>query len=300
MSKVAELYGLPTAYEPPGRTWADVVAIQHCPFLDRKCLKNRKSEPNQTIGSCTMAFGKDANHLMICPFRLLERRQIFEDCKPLVTLHQPGNEWHIVSELDVPGGSVDYCLVSVRKKKVMDFIGIELQTLDSTGTVWPERQRFLHSKDIQVKEEDRKSTKPFGMNWKMTAKTALVQMHHKIQTFEHLSKKLVLVLQDHLLAYMRQEFTFDHLVPARLGDPMHFHSYSLGEEDGALKLELEGQHSTDTAGIAKCLGLQSEAKVELEAIIALIEVKISHKTLMSIETPPPASTLADEATEEDS
>ena len=26
---------------------------------------------------------------------------------------------------------------------VKDFVGIELQTLDSTGTVWPERQRLL-------------------------------------------------------------------------------------------------------------------------------------------------------------
>ncbi len=300
MSKVAELYGLPTAYEPTGKTWADVVAAQHCPYLGRKCLKNRKSAAAQTIGSCTMTHGKDASHLMICPFRLLERRQIFEDCKPLATLHQPGNEWHLVAELEVPGGSVDYVLVSVRRKKVVDFIGIELQTLDSTGTVWPERQRFLHSKGIKVKKQDIKSTKPFGMNWKMTAKTALVQMHHKIQTFEHLSKKLVLVLQEDLLAYMRQEFTFDHLVNARLGDPMHFHSYSLREEDEALRLELVGQFSTDTAGIAKCLGLQSEAKVELEAIIKRLESKISDKTLMSIETPPPASTLIEEATEEES
>ncbi|MDY3563335.1 NotI family restriction endonuclease [Gemmata sp. JC673] len=300
MNEVAELYGLPTDYEPAGQTWAGVVSAQQCPYLNRKCLKNRKSEPDRTIGTCTMTYGKDSNPLMICPFRLLERRQIFEDCKPLVTLHQPGNEWHLVAELEVPGGSVDYCLASVRKKKVMDFIGIELQTLDSTGTVWPERQRFLHSKGIDVREEDRKSTKPFGMNWKMTAKTALVQMHHKIQTFEHLSKKLVLVLQDHLLAYMRQEFTFDHLVNARLGDPMHFHSYSLCEEDGGLKLELEGQYSTDTAGIARCLGLQSEAKLELEAIVALIEAKISDKTLMSIETPPPAPSLAEKATEEES
>src|SRR5262249_39463779 len=149
--------------------------------------------------TCTMIHGQDPKRVVICPFRLLERRQIFEDCKHLATLHEAGNEWHLVSELDVPGGSVDYCLASVRQKKVLDFVGIELQTLDSTGTVWPERQRFLHSKNIKVKKEDRTSTKPFGMNWKMTAKTALVQMHHKIKTFEHLSKKLVLVLQNHLL-----------------------------------------------------------------------------------------------------
>lgn len=32
----------------------------------------------------------------------------------------------------------------------------------------------------------------------MTAKTTLVQMHHKIQTFEHVNKRLVLVTQDGL------------------------------------------------------------------------------------------------------
>jgi hypothetical protein len=47
----------------------------------------------------------------------------------------------------------------------------------------------------------------------MTAKTTLVQLHHKIRTLEHLSKKLVLVAQDHLLAYMKKEFTFAHLEP---------------------------------------------------------------------------------------
>jgi hypothetical protein len=37
------------------------------------------------------------------------------------------------------------------------------------------------------------------MNWKMTAKTILVQMHHKVETFEHINKKMVLVIQDVLL-----------------------------------------------------------------------------------------------------
>lgn len=76
-------------------------------------------------------------------------------------------------------------MASVRDGKVRDFVGIELQTLDTTGTVWPERQRFLVSKGIKaVARADVQNTKGFGMNWKMTAKTILVQLHHKIQTFE--------------------------------------------------------------------------------------------------------------------
>src|SRR5207248_6798302 len=122
-----------------------------------------KSEPQITIGSCTVAAGKHGSQIMICPFRLLERNQIFLDCIHLLTLHEPGNELHIVPELAVPGGSIDYCLVSVRGSKPVDFVGIELQTLDTTGTVWPERQRFLHEQRIRVKKADQKSTKTFGL-----------------------------------------------------------------------------------------------------------------------------------------
>lgn len=208
---------------------------------------------------------------------------------------------HVVPELAVPGGSIDYCLVSVRAGKPVDFVGIELQTLDTTGTVWPERQRFLHLQGIPVRRSDRISTKPFGLNWKMTAKTILVQLHHKIQTFEHVSKHLVLVAQDYLIAYMKKEFSFDHLETARLGDPMHFHSYSLQEsEDGLLRLQLVERMSTDGKGIAKCLGLQGEANVELEEILKQLEVKISAQTLMSLERPPPSASLIDEAVDENS
>lgn len=294
MSAIAELYGVSTN---SNADWPQIVAAQHCPFLNRKCLKNRKSEPEKTIGSCTVTAGKQRVKIMVCPFRLLERRQIFTDCIHLLTLHQPGNELHVVAELAVPGGSVDYCLASVRDRKVLDFVAIELQTLDSTGTVWPERQRFLEHHGIRVKKKDRLSTKPFGLNWKMTAKTTLVQLHHKIKTFEHLSKHLVLVAQTNLIAYMRKEFSFGHLEHARLGDAMHFHAYSLREPGGGLQLQLEDRWSTDADGIARCLGLQEGANVELDVILKHLEEKISEQTLLSIEPPPPATSLIDEAVE---
>jgi len=250
-TKVAELYGVPTFQSAD---WKTVAEKQHCPFLNRKCLKNRKSEPQITIGTCTMIYGRQPKPVMICPFRLLDRSQIFTDCVHLLKLHEPGNELRIVAALEVPGGSIDYCLVSVRDGKPRDFVGIELQTLDTTGTVWPERQRFLRQHRVRVKPEHAASDKRFGMNWKMTAKTILIQLNHKIPTFEHLCKRLVLVLQDCLLDYMRREFAFDHIQGVRDGDPMQFHAYELRQESAAHTLKLKERISTDTAGIAKCLG----------------------------------------------
>ena len=290
LTKIAELYGLPS-FQPAD--WKAVAAVQHCPFLNRKCLKNRKSAPEVTIGTCTMIHSRQMQTVMICPFRLLERRQIFTDCIHLLKLHEPGNELRIIAELAVPGGSVDYCLVSVRDSKPCDFVGIELQTLDTTGTVWPERQRFLRHHNVRVRREDADSEKPFGMNWKMTAKTILVQLNHKIATFENLSKRFVLVLQDCLLDYMRHEFAFDHIQGVRDGDPMQFHAYELRKEASAYTLNLKERISTNALGIARCLGLQADMKVELQMILNQIEIKLPQSTLLTIGGTVPVPEITD-------
>lgn len=219
--------------------------------------------------------------IIICPFRLLERRQIFTDCLHLLTVHEPGNELHIVPEVSIPGGSVDYFLVSATDGKVKDFVGVELQTLDTTGIVWPARQEFL--KTVNVVKEDIPAWKTYGMNWKMTAKTILIQLHHKVQTFEAINKHLVLVVQDHFFGYLRKEFQFSHLTEARRGDPMHLHAYGISvQKDLAYRLKLASRLSTDSDGIATCLGLKAEAKVELARIVEQIESKISKETLFRL------------------
>jgi len=275
MSQIIELFGITTARR--GEDWEQIVQQQHCPYLDKTCIKVRKSQPEISIGTCSVLYGRAKRPILICPFRLLERRQVFIDCLHLLSTHEPGNELHIVPEVSVPGGSVDYFLVSVREGKVMDFAGIELQTLDTTGTVWPARQKFLEQ--VNVAKADGPAQKTYGMNWKMTAKTILIQLHHKIQTFETLNKRLVLVIQDFLLDYLREQFRFSHLKNVRQGDPMQLHSYRMAKQpNNSYKLELADRISTDSKGIAECLGLQAEAKVELEKIIEQLESKLSEQT----------------------
>ena len=283
-SRVIELFGESTSSDLAVNRWNDLVARQHCPYLGKVCIKNRKSTPDIAIGTCTVAHGAERTAVMICPHRLLERRKIFADCIHLLTLHEPGNELHIISEVTLPGGNVDYFLASARSGRVRDFIGIELQTLDSTGTVWPERQRFLNSIGFAVEPSDVNSEKTFGMNWKMTAKTILVQLHHKVETFEQINKKLVLVVQDHLLSYMQSNFAFGHMAePPRTGDTMHLHAYRLlHQETGQWRMELARRISTDAVGVGTALGRQAGAKVELATIVRQLESKISRRTLFDL------------------
>lgn len=280
-TKVLELFTINTG-KTAGINWPSVVAKQACPFLDAKCVKVRKSQPQISIGTCTVKYGREGQPVVICPKRLLERKQAFTDCIHLLTLHEPGNEFHVVQEVTVPGGSVDYFLVSARNAKVKDFVGIEFQTVDTTGTLWPERQRFLASVGLSSKKSDTQSTDGYGMNWKMTAKTILVQLHHKVRTFEGLNKHLALVIQDRLLEYMKREFSFAHVRPARLGDPMQIHSYRLKSKGNELRLELAERLSTDADGITKCLGLRAEANMELAQVVAYLESKLSKDTLLTL------------------
>lgn len=282
MNRIIELFGTPAGTKED-EDWSSIINRQWCPYLDRKCIKVRKSQSDISIGTCSVLYSEDTKPIIICPFRLLERRQIFTDCLHLLTLHEPGNELHIIPEISIPGGSVDYFLASVKNEKVRDFAGIELQTLDTTGSVWPERQRFVKSLGLPAVREDVESYKTFGMNWKMTAKTILVQLHHKIQTFEHINKHLILVIQDHLLSYLQREFQFSHMNVARVGDPMHIHSYAMSKTKGrSYRLDLTSRLSTNAEGIAVSLGLQAEANMELGTIIEQLESKISAETLFTV------------------
>lgn len=282
MNQLAELYGIPIhPIEPVD--WLQIYDQQHCPYIASKCTKIRKSTPDITIGSCTATYGREQKPTIICPNRLLEQRQIFLDCLHLLTSHEPGNQLHIVPEISIPGGSVDYFLVSTKNNRVKDFVGIELQALDTTGSVWPSRQKFLHTVGIKAELEDTASHKTFGMNWKMTAKTTLIQLNHKIGTFENLNKHLVLVLQDCLIEYMRREFQFEHLSGGLIGNSMHFHIYSLEQQENqSHRLNLAARYSTDAIGVATSLGLQADANLTLDYIINVLETKLSSQTLLTI------------------
>ena len=140
--------------------------MKYCPFLERTCDKIRKTIPPVIIGTCSVRSSKSGNAgLLICPHRFLERKQIFLDCIHLLTLHEPGNELHRIQEFSIPGGSVDYVLASVKNGKVVDFVGIELQALDTTGSLWGARQRFLRSQGLNVENDDKVGTS--GINWMM-------------------------------------------------------------------------------------------------------------------------------------
>lgn len=280
MSRVRELFTFPIDCNDV--KWNDVIREQHCRYSGKRCFKVRKSPPNESIGTCSVQYGKDGKNVIICPHRLLERKQIFADCVCLLNLHQSGNELHLVPEVPIPGGNVDYILVLTdANRKVKDFVGIELQSLDtSSGAVWPERELALQ--ELGLIENVDVSGKSFSINWKMTAKTILLQLHHKIKTFEEIKKHLVLVVQDCFLDYMEKKFAFGCVnKESSIDDSLHFHSYKLMKIDNGYKLRLDKCYSTDSEGVSKLLDMNANANIGLEVFAKKIEEKISDATIFT-------------------
>ncbi|WP_326522219.1 NotI family restriction endonuclease [Gemmata algarum] len=235
--------------------------------------------------------------MIICTSRFLQDRTAFRDCLPLLTGHRAGNEVRIVSEVNIPGGRVDYFLVSVRDGVIEDFVGIEFQGLDTNGSVWPERQRFLHQCGVPVPPADIATRGSFGMNWKMSAKTILGQLHHKVATFDHLGKRFVLVLQDHLLDYLRGEYAFDHITGHNPADPMQFHVYEMVKAPTGYQIRIKQRFSTDVAGTARCLALKASMEVAMPDMLRAIARKMPQSTSLSDTAPLPVPE-APEAEEE--
>lgn len=277
-----ELYTYSAEQGIAQQQWRDILSSEYCRYLGRKCDKIRKSQPDVTIGTCMVGYVGEP--VVICPWRFLQRQQLFLDTLHLLRNHRPGNQLHVVPEVAIPGGSVDYFVVSVYRGAIQDYLGLEIQTLDTTGTVWPSRQRFIVDElGIPLEAPRRETQRSYGMNWKMTAKTILVQMHHKAETLELLDKKLILVIQDVFFRYIVGEFSTTSLRDSELSDSVQIHVYSMFQAlDGSFSLELSSRHSTNSVGVEAMLGLRQSAQMSEQELLANLQAKLSDATLLQI------------------
>lgn len=264
----AELYGEFVSQETKDAV-RSALQSENCPFLDKLCVKRRKSDPEQTIGSCTVGYKN--RPLVICSHRFLQRQQIFLDC---VGYLESAQRYSVVPEVSMPGGSIDYFVVATDGAEIIDYVGIEIQALDTTGSggIWDARTDLARGRLAPPYQ--------YGINWKMSAKTILVQLHHKAAAFEALDKKLVLVLQAEFFDYIAREFRTDRLRDAEITDAVHFHAYDLVLMDSGLQIISKGRQSTDVLGVERMLGSGQKPEVLEEDVINRIKAKMPRAKLL--------------------
>ena len=216
-----ELYGFPTDLSPPSET-------QTCPFIGARCVKQRKSDSMLTIGTCIV--GLDGKPQLICPVRMRATDQIFRDVAHLL-------KGDVAAVMVVPEiiirefGNVDFTVVGLDDQgHVVDFIRVEFQTNDTTGSgpLFEARQDFFAG---QLRDRYR-----YGLNWKMTAKLVLKQTLDKAAVFSKWGKKYVWAMQDTLLARMRAYSDMSDFHTEKDDDEVLFYAYEVFRGEGALRV----------------------------------------------------------------
>lgn len=222
-----------------------------CPYLDTRCKKRRKSDNEITIGTCSVGYKKrgvsEYSPHVICPHRF-EVDEVFSEIRPLFVNE---GEFFRVPEIPLLGTSIDY-VAGKRNEfgEVIDFAGVEIQALDTTGSVWPYREAYFDGENMDGVDGT------YGINWAMSiTKTMMQQAWKKGHVFKDWGENLIFLLQDVSLDYLRLNTNTSALNKARKDDPVHFYSYSLNYNygSGGYHWELDEKVSSDMEGISQMM-----------------------------------------------
>lgn len=272
MSKVNEMFGLYTG----GAFFPDLqkaLTTQVCPYSGSPCYKTRKSDPDTAIGTCSLNFGNVDQPILICPEPLTKGGRVFTDCLQFISQSIAGSDLYLVPEVTTSVGRIDYVLAAFRNSRLIDFVPIELQTLDTTGSIWNDRQALLRQHGYAVDAGAARSSGA-SLNWKMTAKTILAQLVQKSQLFSKMNKNLVLICQTPLYDYMAANFNFADVHDASLTDVLHFHAYDYLSNGSEMELKLAKMRSASLEAVERIMGAGSSDGEEYRKICEILLSRI--------------------------
>ena len=98
-------------------------------------------------------------------------------------------------------GNVDWFIVKINRENIDDFIGVEIQAIDITGSVRPAFGNFINREPLQ-------KSPSFGINYRNVCKRLLAQLLEKGRCFKTWRKKLAVIVQDALFYNLQQKINF--------------------------------------------------------------------------------------------
>ncbi|RGK44739.1 hypothetical protein DXD09_09395 [Ligilactobacillus ruminis] len=280
MNKVNEMFGLYTnSDEFPNLR--EALVNQTCPYMNgAQCYKTRKSDPDTAIGTCSLCFNNVDQPILICPEPLTQDGRVFNDCLSFISSSIAGSDLYLVPEVTTSVGRIDYVLAAVRDGSPVDFVAIELQTLDTTGSIWNSRQELLLEHGYNVDEGAARSSGA-SLNWRMTAKTILAQLLQKSQLFASMNRNLVLICQTPLFDYMQANFNFEGVREADSRDVLHFHMYDYVSKPFGMQLKLSSMRSASLDVVESIMGQRQDNNQALQEINATISSRLKPEYLFS-------------------
>ncbi|MBN2396606.1 MAG: hypothetical protein JXC36_09150 [Candidatus Atribacteria bacterium] len=185
--------------EPASQMRNPVNADYHCPFINSVCTK-RSHLLEGPFPVCSISRwakrGKERVNegpVCICPNRLYQA-DIFTD---VINNCWPGNKpvnYKVAYEVSLSSlGKIDCVLAETNSDgRIHQFISVELQTVDITGTYFPAYDAFLNSRMLEVQPK-------YNFNWRNVYKRYIMQLIFKGFSHHHWNTRIVAVMQDVLV-----------------------------------------------------------------------------------------------------
>lgn len=181
-----------------------VNAEYECPFINSTCVK-RSQRLAGPYPVCTV-FRRDGTAcepIIICPKRFYEA-DLFGDviryCWPTVKPLRPA----FVHEIRMGEvGNVDFVVADLAQdgKTINNFISVELQAIDITGTYEPAYSSIVLSRPLEERPT-------YNFNYANVRKRFITQLINKGFFHHHWHTKIVAVLQDRVYEYLKQAVKF--------------------------------------------------------------------------------------------
>lgn len=171
-----------------------------CPFLDSRCVKRSTQRRGEAYPICSLWRGAPAdpttrrqdakaNLIAVCPKRFYAIdffRDVVTHCWP----GPPPDQTVITREIKMEGfGNVDFVIAEVKDEKIGQFLSVELQTVDITGSAFPAYEAICDGYDMPVRSGH-------GFNWKNVYKRYITQLIHKGFLHQHWRSKIIAVIPD--------------------------------------------------------------------------------------------------------
>jgi hypothetical protein len=166
-----------------------------CPFIKSTCLKRTKQLPNnEPYPVCTIwrreSTNPDDDLIFVCPKRFYAvdfLTEVIDACWPG---EKPKNP-HVAPEVQMKGfGNVDFVIADVLPNgEVGQFLSVELQAIDITGSVFPAYQALRAGEDLPKRPT-------YGLNWDNVYKRYITQLIRKGYFHHHWKSKIVAVIPE--------------------------------------------------------------------------------------------------------
>jgi hypothetical protein len=200
---IVELLGKPTKPSPVDPAITDFL----CPHVDRRCPKRSTANKTEPYPVCSLyKIGRSKNldttkPICVCPKRFYEA----DFLKDVVTHCWPGTppaKPLIANEVKMKGfGNVDFVIADEAGGKIRQFLSVELQAIDITGSARDAYQALRAGKQLQKRPT-------YNFNWDNVYKRYITQLIRKGYFHHHWGTKIVAVIQDEVYNYICEKFHF--------------------------------------------------------------------------------------------